>query len=363
MTLRDLHTSSGAQVADDGIPLLYSDPLAEYEAALTQAVLLDRSHEGRLHITGSDRAEVLHRISTNALRDLAPGSGRATVFTNANARILDRALVYAQDAERLLVIGGPGRGAALRGYLQRNIFFRDQARLHDISADTVQMSLHGPAADAVAEALLPGAAALPPFGLSQTTMAGVSVVLARREALSGAHWLLTAPAEAGAAVWTAVLAAGAPHGLRPAGSLTYNVLRIRAGQPGVGRELSAEYIPLEVGLWDDISFNKGCYTGQEIIARMESRGRLARALVHLALTAMLEAPAPLLHDGKRAGMLTSSVTAPDGTVYALGVVRMMHATPGATLLAGDGAAAVEARVLRPAGTLPAFIQPETEDAR
>ena len=63
------------------------------------------------------------------------------------------------------------------------------------------------------------------------------------------------------------------HGLTiPAGSLTYNVLRIRAGRPGVGHELSTDYIPLELGLWDEVSFTKGCYTGQEIIARMESRG-------------------------------------------------------------------------------------------
>src|SRR5690606_27230476 len=116
-----------------------------------------------------------------------------------------------------------------------------------------------------------------------------------------------APVESADRVWTALLAAGADHGLQPAGSLTYNVLRIRAGRPGVGRELSADYLPLEVGLWDEISFNKGCYTGQEIIARMESRSRLAKTIVTLALDALVEAPAPISIDEREVGTLTSSV--------------------------------------------------------
>ena len=69
--------------------------------------------------------------------------------------------------------------------------------------------------------------------------------------------------------------------LRPAGSLTYNVLRIRAGRPGVGRELSTDYIPLELGLWDEVSFTKGCYTGQEIVSKMSFVGHPPHGLLGL----------------------------------------------------------------------------------
>src|SRR6185295_4976010 len=104
-------------------------------------------------------------------------------------------------------------------------------------------------------------------------------------------------------VWAELLTLG----LIPAGSLTYNRLRIRAGRPGVGHELTQDYIPLELGLWDEVSFTKGCYTGQEIIARMESRGRLAKTIITVNLSAAVDAPAKLVADGHEVGMLTSSV--------------------------------------------------------
>lgn len=361
MHLKNFHSASGAQVADDGIPTLYTEPLTEYRAALDAAVLMDRSHEGRLLITGDDRIEVIHRISTNDLHGLAQGEGRATIFTNANARILDRALVYALTDERLLMIGGPGRGNALRSYLQRNIFFRDNARIEDAIATTFQFSLHGPHADRIIEALIPGVntAEIAPLHGFHAKLGDVDTFVARRESYSGTHWLFFGAASEAVAVWETILKAGSPHGLVAAGSLTFNTLRIRAELPGVGRELSSEYIPLEVGLWDEISFKKGCYTGQEIIARMESRGRLARTLVHIGLAEFVNAPADLSYEGKRIGTLTSSVTAPDGEIFALGVVKMAAAASGSLLKAGE----VEARVLARAGVQPAYITAEeTEEA-
>jgi aminomethyltransferase len=101
----------------------------------------------------------------------------------------------------------------------------------------------------------------------------------------------------------------------------YNILRIRAGSPGAGRELSEEYIPLELGLWDEVSFAKGCYTGQEIIARMESRGKLAKTISTVRIDALSESPVDLLIDGKRVGTLTSAVTAPDGTHYGIALLK------------------------------------------
>ncbi|MFN8450338.1 MAG: hypothetical protein U0521_17565 [Anaerolineae bacterium] len=137
-------------------------------------------------------------------------------------------------------------------------------------------------------------------------------------------------------MWDALLANPA---LIPAGSLTYNVLRIRAGRPGVGRELSTEYLPLEVGLWDEVSFTKGCYTGQEIIARMESRGKLAKTIVALALDGWAEAPAKISLEGREIGVMTSSVRTPDGELVGIGVVKLAAAQPGADVLVADGIAA------------------------
>ncbi len=338
MTLPDEHlldeqTARGAVFAADGIPLHYGDEQREYHAALTGAVLMDRSHEGRFEIAGNSRLDLLHRISTNDLLTLEPGEGRPTIFTNATARILDRATVY-HRGETALVLAEPGRGAPLRSYLQRNIFFNDDARLRDLAADTRQFVIHGAVADSIADQYAPGLAAM---HSADVEISGAPVTLLRDKPLIGGHWRLIVPNAGAAEVWDALLAANPD--LIPAGSLTYNVLRIRAGRPGVGRELSTEYLPLEVGLWDEVSFTKGCYTGQEIIARMESRGKLAKTIVALALDGWAEAPAKISLEGREIGVMTSSVRTPDGELVGIGVVKLAAAQPGADVLVADGIAA------------------------
>ena len=331
--LSQQHLSLGAQLAGDGIPLHYDDQPAELQAALTGAVLLDRSHEGRILLGGRDRYDLPNRMSTNDLQGLDRDAGKPTIFTNPNARIMFRALALNLDAG-LLLVSEAGQGAALLAYLQRNIFFGDQVTVSDRSADTAQFALHGPAADQVMARLRADLPALPLFGSAEVDAEGCRVIVARRKPLCGGHWLLMCPAQQAAATHQRLLALGSAYGLRPAGSLTYNSLRIRSGRPA-GVELSPQFIPLEVGLWDEVSFSKGCYTGQEIIARMESRGRLAKTLVKLAPDAFVSAPAQVYADGGQSGTLTSSVQAADGQIYALAVLRTAHARPGATVQVGD----------------------------
>ncbi|PJF24944.1 MAG: glycine cleavage system protein T, partial [Phototrophicales bacterium] len=175
---------------------------------------------------------------------------------------------------------------------------------------------------------------------------GAEVFIGRRAALIGSAWTVIMPANAATGIWSRLMAAA-----RPAGSLTYNILRVEAGRPGGGRELSEQYIPLEVGLWDEVSFNKGCYTGQEIIARMESRGRLARTIVCVRLSSPVEAPAPLFSDGREVGTITSSAQLPDGSSIGIGIVKIGEARVGRRLLTANGTAA---EVTRLPGAQPPF---------
>lgn len=352
MELRDFHRANGANVADDGIPLHFADLKTEYHAALNQAVLFDRSHEARLELTGTDRFVLPNRMSTNELLNMQTGEGRPTIFTNSNARIIDRTLAYNYKPDALLMVGGPGRGASLRDYLQRNIFFKDQVKLRDLSAETRQFNFHGPQADAVAKTLFAEANNLAPLHGVETTIGGVTVFLARRKPYIGSHWMVVTPAAQAVEVWSAILQAGQPHGLIAAGSLTFNTLRIQAGRPGVGRELSGEYIPLEVGLFDEISFHKGCYTGQEIIARMESRNKLARTIIKVRLSQPVNAPADLLHEDKRIGTLTSAVTTPNGEHFGIAVVKVGLASVGQTFTTGEA----HAEVLALPGVQPPMVQ-------
>jgi folate-binding protein YgfZ len=333
VTLTQMHLQAGAALAPDGIPLHYGDQKAEYHAALEAAVLMDRSHEGRLELSGRDALELLQRMSTNDVLSLGANEGRPTIFTSPIGRIIDRVTVYHRDRTALLLTE-PGRGDAVRQYLQRNIFFNDDVHIADLSASTKRFALHGPRAAAVLDAVSSGSSALPSRFSQTLVISGTSVFAARLKPLMSEIWVLLAPNEAADDVWTALVEAGQGFSLRQAGSLTYNALRIRAGRPGVGRELSGDYIPLEVGLWDEVNFHKGCYTGQEIIARMESRSRLAKTLVTLELSGVVEAPAPLSLDRHDVGTLTSSVQTPDGESVGIGVVKVAHAQPGVMLTVG-----------------------------
>lgn len=339
----DLHTvqaSQGAAFAPDAIPLHFGSQSDEYQAALYGAALMDRSHEARLEMAGSTAADLLNRISTNDLTHLPVGIGRPTVLVSAVARILDRIDVFRRESD-LLVLGEPGRTNPLRAYLQRNIFFGDDVQLKGLYAETHQFDLHGPLAGEVIQRAAPQAAALEFMQGCAAVIAGASVYVARRKPVSEQRWTVIVPNDHAARAWSALAEAGA----RPAGSLIYNVLRVRAGLPSVGRELSDQFIPLEVGLWDEVSFSKGCYTGQEIIARMESRNRLAKTLVLLQPAAEISAPASIYASGRQIGQLTSSVTAPDGERFAIGVIRPDFAEPGQALEIGDQRIAAQVKAL------------------
>ncbi len=344
MSLRALQQGQGAHFAADGIPLHFGEQETAWQAALAQVVLLDRSHEARLRLKGSNALDLLQRISTNDVNALTPGSGCPTLFTSWHGRILERVEVFRQP-DGVLLLGGPGRAAALADTLRRNIFFNDDVHIQDLASDWQLFDLVGPAANE-----LPGLsgffeAASSGQQLCQTELAGHKVLVAQRTPPGVPRHTLLLPSSVATEIWQSLFAAGA----QPAGSLLFNALRIRAGRPA-GSELNADYIPLELGLWDEVSFSKGCYTGQEIIARMESRGQLAKMMLRLRPLADVVAPADLHNEGRVVGQLTSSVVAPDGVRHALGVVRRQLAQPGTRLLAQE----VALEVLAPAGVQPGY---------
>jgi aminomethyltransferase len=123
-------------------------------------------------------------------------------------------------------------------------------------------------------------------------------------------------------------------GFTPIDEEAYDYLRIEAGRPRFGRELTLDYIPLEAGLWDDVSFSKGCYTGQEIIARMESRGKLAKRLARLRPASPVAAGAEIVANGRPVGTITSAADGPGGPV-ALGYVKTGVLDEGADLTVGE----------------------------
>jgi len=318
-----------------------------YHAALNGAALADEGGAGRVFMRGKDRAALLQRLSTNDIARLRPGQGARTVLTTPIGRIIDVLNVHVLE-DALLIVTSPGQGGPVWAYLKKNIFFNDQVSLEAAGRSHSQLALYGPAAVALLEQVSSAVLSeLPPQHTATIDLAGVPVLLARREPIGGASFTLYLPAEQVGAVRDALVASGAV----PLDAETLDVLRVERGYGAFGRELSQEYIPLETGLLDAVSFTKGCYVGQEIIARMESRGRLAKVLRGLKLTTNDEgrttndaesdpfvvgrssfaAPMKLEVDGKEAGDLTSVVVSPRFGPIGLAYVRSAHAAPGGSV--------------------------------
>lgn len=313
-----------------------------YAAAYEGAALAGDETRGRLLMRDRDRAALLHRLSTNHIERLATGQGTDTVLTTPIGRIIDLLSVYAL-ADALLLITSPGRGQAIHGHLRKNIFFNDKVKLEDATASHGQLALYGPmAAQLLADAGLPGAE-LESHGIATASWGEATVYVARCQPIGGAGFWLIGPPATLAALREALQGAGA----HPLDAATHEVLRVEAGYGAYGRELSQEYIPLETGLWEAVSFNKGCYVGQEIIARMESRGRLAKSLRGLRFAAAPALPAepatPLAKlevAGKESGDLTSVVHSPRFGLIGLAYVRTAQAAPGSRVWAAGAEAEV-----------------------
>ncbi len=297
---------------------------AAYAAALHGAALADEGEAGRILMRGRDRAALLHRLSTNDIERLRPGAGARSVLTTPIGRIIDVLAVHALD-DALLLATSPGQGGAVWAHLKKNIFFQDQVALEAAGRSHGQLALYGPAAaEALRQALSADIPSLPPHHSATLGFGGAQLIVAARPPIGGPSFTLYVPAEQLPAARAALLGAGA----LALDAATLDVLRVEAGYAASGRELSQEYIPLETGLHDAVSFSKGCYVGQEIIARMESRGRLAKRLMGLRLSAPASAPGKLDVGGKEAGDLTSAAVSPRFGPIALAYVRSAHADPG-----------------------------------
>lgn len=299
----------------------------DYRAALESAALFDESAAGRIVMRGADRAALLHRLSTNAIDGLRPGQGARTALTSPIGRLIDLLTVHALD-DRLLVVASPGQGPLVYSHLRKNIFFNDKVTLEAAGRTLGQLALYGPGCGALLERVAGAALAdLPIHHTVELTIAGAAVLAAPRPPIGGQGFTLYPPADRAEQVRAELLAAGAA----PLSAETFDILRIEQGYGAFGRELSLEYIPLETGLLDAVSFTKGCYVGQEIIARMDSRNRLAKQLRGLRLSRPIEAPRGLVVAGKPAGDLTSAARSPRFGPIALAYVRTAHAAPGSVV--------------------------------
>jgi aminomethyltransferase len=314
--------------------------MTPYQAAQHHAVIVNHEAKGRILLTGRDRLTLMNRMSTNKLSDLTAGHAMPTILTTPIGRIIDRLMVL-HAGEEAFAITSEGRGDRIRAYFQRNIFFNDQVKQANLADEYGLVGVYGPQATALLQATFPE---LPPLEGFQFSRQGDAFIL-RVEPIGGAgYWVLATPE-----LLASYQAAWIEGGASECDPMTYQLLCIEAGYPLPAHELTEDYIPLEAGLWQDVSFSKGCYTGQEIIARMESRGQLAKMLMSLRSEQALEQGATLLADGTKVGSLSSLLAHPDGGYIGFGYIKTAYAHIGQILNTNEGQAVV---LIGVAGTQP-----------
>lgn len=294
------------------------------------AMRLDPS-AGVLILRDADRVDFLQRMTTNNIAALRDGQSCVTVLTSPTAKIIHVFTVLARPDE-LWLLPAPGETAALERHLRGQIFFMDKVKVTNASGDYARLRVIGPQAPAALARL--GVAAAE-FGDGDARQAGDLVVVAQqRYHLPGFE--LIAPA---AAVDDVVARLELPV----ADDAACLVRRIELGRPAAGAEITGEYSPLEAGLAWACADNKGCYTGQEIIARQITYDKVTRQLVGLRSDAPLTAGSPVTAGGSPAGAVTSSAYSPTMQAHiALAILKRTHTAPGTAVSAGDTAAVVEA---------------------
>lgn len=319
------------------------DPLApeEYQAGAAGAAYYLLSEPGCLRVSGPDAQAFLQRQTTNDLASLAEGRALLTVLTSPAARILD-VLILLREGPDIAVLALPGRGAQTTRFLRSRIFFADKVTVEDESAATAQVAVLGPlAGQALAEA---GFAR--PTRPGERLSADLGGTPARLLHVAPFGYRLVIPADRVETALAALQKAGA-IGLSPQ---VYEVLRVEAGLPGAGSELTGEYTPLETGLAEAVSTTKGCYTGQEVLARQITYDKVTRQMAGLLLEGEARSGDRLwpAGGGQPVGTVTSAVRSPRFGPIALAVLRRPFHQPGTQLLAGsnqEGAVAASVTAL------------------
>jgi folate-binding protein YgfZ len=315
---------------------------------LDAIALLDRSDRVRVRVAGPDRAKCLHNLTTNDVKRLAAGAGCEAFVTSPQGKTLAHVVLAARPDDLLVLADAPAREGLL-GHLGKYAIF-DDVQVEDLSGATFELHLVGPRLDALLPRLglaWPGEVALA-TGEAIAVAAGLPVTLLRDDPLGRPGLTVIGPRAGLPALRAAIEAAGAELGLVAPDAATAEVLRIAAGTPAFGRDVTPENLPQEVGRdRRAISFVKGCYLGQETVARIDAIGHVNRHLRSLRLDGPLPPPGtPLVAGGKPVGTITSAAALPDepGVAIALGYVRTAHADAGSTLAyevdAQDGRATV-----------------------
>ena len=361
--LAGVYASAGARMGvwfGCALPDDFGDPAAEYRFANQTVALEDKNYRSYLSFTGPDRVRYLNAILTNDIKDLAVGQGTISLLLNPQGHILAEMETYALTDHHLCVSYAMIRKQLIE-WMDKYIIM-DDVTLADETERWGTLALEGPQAVAVVKELtgvdlqqlkeLSSVAArlLPYHPVAEGAKPSISPLPCRMVkrspgAVAGAEFVVEGHHLA--TLWQILLEATRRHGGGPAGYTALSGQRLAQGVPWFGYDFGEKQIPHEAGLENShISYTKGCYTGQEIVERVRSRGHVNRRRVSLLFSGD-DVPEPgvaLTADGKEVGSVTRAARVWDPPrIIGLGYVRKEAEAPGTDLHWPGGTATVTRR--------------------
>ena len=319
-------------------PAIPVDILTQYQALQTGvgvAALADRT---QVALTGKDRASFLHGFCTNDIKQLEPGQGCEAFLTNVQGKTIGFVNVFC-ESERLVLETAPGQAAHIIASLDR-FLIREDVQLIDESATRQEIWVAGPAAKTLIEQLVGDKLELDCRQQAPCLWEGRELAVRRVDVAGKGDYLIAVNSADGSALKEALLAAGATQ-CEPA---AVEIARIEAGTPVFGVDISDDNLPQEVDRnATAISFTKGCYLGQETVARLDALGHVNRLLrgIRISSDALPSPGTELTQQGKMVARLTSVCWSPKLQAHlALGYVRREYSTAGSPLESSLGDAEV-----------------------
>jgi aminomethyltransferase len=310
--LYDVHVQSGARMVEFAgwdMPVQYTGLLDEHEAVRTRAGLFDVSHMGEVVFRGPKALEALNQIFTNDLTKVADGQAQYGCLCRESGGIVDDVVVYRRSAQDLLVCVNAGNRQKDFEWLHDHA---GGAQVTNESDDWAQIALQGPNAQTILQPLTAtDLSKLKTFRFTEGEVAGVICTIARTGYTGEDGFELFCRPSAGAGLWKALVLAGKAEGLEPAGLGARDTLRLEVAYRLYGSDMDDATTPLEAGLGWVVKFDKGDFIGRDAMLRQKERG-LPRKLVGFVLTdpGIARHGFDVLHDGKKAGTVTSGTRSP-----------------------------------------------------
>ena len=329
-----------AEVAGWRLPLDYGDAAREQRAVRSTAGIVDWSPHGKVRVSGPEALPFLDNLLTNDLEPLRDGRGAYAALLEHHGHVVGDLAVYRVGDEFLLETDAEAAEPVLAS-LQK-LLVADDATIADATSDYALLGLFGPTSGEIVRKLAGTTPPGNPYDHGTARVADAGVRIARSPYFGGDGFEVWVPSGPGAlAVWREIVRAGAiPFGHDAAESL-----RIETGRPKPRVDMDEHVLALEARLEPAISMTKGCYLGQEVVARIVHQGHVNRILVGLEVEGAQPPPpgAPVAIGGAAVGKVTSAARSEAlGKIVALGYVQRAHAAPGTAVTVADRPARVAA---------------------